>query len=203
MDLPEKIAGIDARKIRAVFKTLMEREIEYKWNGGAPIIVPRKVTPDLIECSLGLPGAEAQQIQEMLVAEGWIEPEKFVPTSQGMALAQHIDRPRLSRREAEDILDQVLNWADRINANVQARVKLKAICLFGSLERGEAEVGDIDLFVAFTTLDLGDDLQPEDMDRQTEMVEELKGISEYISPSCELDMMMMSDVPKKQVFPRS
>jgi predicted nucleotidyltransferase len=202
MELPKRIAGVDARKVREVFKTLLEGENKFVWKNGVPSVVPRKVTPDLIDASLNVSGAEAQRIHAALIAEGWIEPNKFVPTRRGMALAQHVDRSRISRTDAEKILDEVLDWADRINADAGTRVKLKAIYLFGSLERGEAEVGDIDLFVEFTTLDLGDELQPEDMDRENEMAEELTSISEYVSPSSELDRKMMSDVPSRQVFPR-
>lgn len=202
MELPKRIAGADARQVREMFKTLMEAETEYVWKDGAPSIVVRRVTPDLIVSTLNVSATEAQRIQMELVAEGWIESDKFVPTTKGMALAQHIDRPRLPRAEAERILDKVVDWADRINAQPNARVKVKAIHLFGSLERGAPDVADIDLFVEFTTMDLGMELQPEDTDCESELVEELVSISEYISPSNEFDRLKMSDVPCRQVYPR-
>jgi hypothetical protein len=40
-----------------------------------------------------------------------------------MALVQRPDRPRISRVEAEKILQQVLDWADRINAQSDARLE--------------------------------------------------------------------------------
>jgi predicted nucleotidyltransferase len=185
-----------------MFKTLMEGETKFVWKDGVPNVVPRKVTLDLIKASLSVTDGDAQRIHTALVAEEWIEPGKFVPTRRGMALAQHIDRPHISRAAAEEILDRVLHWADSINADEDARVKLRAIYLFGSLERGEPEVGDIDLFVEFMTLDLGDNVEPKDMDRERELFEELTSISDYISPSSELDRKIMSDVPCRQVFPR-
>jgi predicted nucleotidyltransferase len=118
-----------------------------------------------------------------------------------MGLSQHIDRPKLSRAEAEAILDRVIQWADHTNVEAGARVKVKAIHLYGSLERGADEVGDIDLFVEFTTMDLEMDLQPEDMEREEELCEELTYISDYLSPSSVLERMMMHDVPMRQVFP--
>ena len=118
-----------------------------------------------------------------------------------MALTHHVDRPKLPRAEAEVILGQVLEWADRTNAVADARVKVTAIHLYGSLERGADEVGDIDLFIEFTTMDLGEDMQPEDMERESELCEELSAISEYVSPSSALDRMMMDDVSMRQVFP--
>ncbi len=89
------------------------------------------------------------------------------------------------------------------NAVLDARVKVKPIHVYGSLERGADEVGDIDLFVEFTTLDLGMDLQPEDEEIEDELLKELTGISDYLSLSSYLDRMMMDDVPKRQIFPRA
>lgn len=203
MELPEQIAGVNGWKVREMFKALMKGGAKFEWKRGIPKLVPREVTPDLIESSLDVTFEDAPRIHAALVAEGWIESDTFVLTRRGMALAQHVDRERISRAEAEKILDRVLDWADRVNAAPDARVKVKSICLYGSLERGEPEVGDIDLFIEFTTLELGGDLQPEDMDLEDGLAEELVGISEYISASCQWESAIMSDVPRRQVFPRS
>jgi hypothetical protein len=202
MDLPDRIAGLDPRQVREMFKNFLERDTEVEDRNGVPFPVVRRMTPDVIEAELQVPPAEAQRIQAWLVTEGWIEPDKFTPTRKGMALAQHSERPKISRAEAEAILGQVLNWADHTNSVPDARVKVKTIYLYGSLERGADEVGDIDLFVGFTTLDLGMDLQPEDIEREDQMIEELTDISDYLSVSSDLDQMMMDDVPKRQIFPR-
>ncbi|MET4258251.1 hypothetical protein ABIC09_003193 [Bradyrhizobium sp. S3.12.5] len=69
-------------------------------------------------------------------------------------------------------------------------------------ERGAEEVGDVDLFIEFTTMDLGLDLTPEDQQREWERSEELVAISEYLSPSSFIDWMLMGDVPMRQAFPR-
>jgi predicted nucleotidyltransferase len=173
-----------------------------RWENGLPVIEERKITAELIEASLNVSASEAKSIHKTLVVEEWIFPDKLVPSRKGMALAQHVDRPPLPREIALAILDRVLDWADHINADPAERVKLKAIRLFGSLERGEAEVGDIDLFLEFTTFDLGEDLQPEDMERESELAKDLRNISECISPSDELSRQMMSDVASRQIFPR-
>jgi predicted nucleotidyltransferase len=91
-------------------------------------------------------------------------------------------------------------WVDQKNAVLDARVKVKTIHLYGSPERGADEVGDIDLFVEFTTLDLGMDLQPEDEEIEDELLKELTGISDYLSFPFR---MMMDDVPKRQIFPQA
>lgn len=119
-----------------------------------------------------------------------------------MALAQHVERPKLARADAEAILERVLQWAEQVNAAAGARVKIRTIELYGSLERGAPEVSDVDLFVDFTTMDLGMDVMPEDSEREDELCEELAAISDYLSPSSVFDSMLMGDVPRKQVFPR-
>lgn len=203
MELPEKIADLDARRVREMFKNFTEQESEMDWNDGVPVVKIRRMTPDFIARQLETASGEAQRIQAALVAEGWIEPEKFTPTRKGMALSQHDDRPKLPRAEAEALLAKVLVWADRTNAVADARVKVKTIHLYGSMLKGADEVGDVDLFVEFTTMDLDMDLQCEDMDRENELCEELTNISDYLSPSTGLDREMMSDVPMRQVFPRA
>jgi predicted nucleotidyltransferase len=202
MDIPERTAGLDARRVCGMFKSFVELKNELELKDGVPVPVFRRMTPGVIMAGLHVSRSEADRIQAALVAGGWIEPDKFTPTRQGMGLAQHIDRPKLRRAEAEAILGKVIEWADHTNAEDGARVKVKTIHLYGSLERVADEVGDIDLFVEFTTMDLEMDLQPEDMEREAELSEELTGISEYVRPSSGLDRMMMDDVPMRLVFPR-
>jgi predicted nucleotidyltransferase len=201
MELPDQVAGRDPRQMRDMLLQFLEQERKYVWKDGVPSVVPNAVTPEFIQTSLSVSAAEAHRILKNLVSEGWVESGRLVPSMQGMALAQHVDRPRLPRAEAEAILNQVIEWAERTNAIPAARVKVKAIQLFGSLMRGEDEVGDIDLFVEFTTMDLGMALEPEDMEREEELAEELSAISEYLSPSSELERQRMA-VPYRQVFPR-
>jgi hypothetical protein len=202
MELDEKIVGLDARCIREMFKNFSALEPVMDLHNGVPILKGRQMTPDFIAEQLEIAFEEAQRVHAALVAEGWIKPENFTPTRKGMALSQHVDRPKLARAKAEALLDKVLEWADRTNAAAGARVKVKTIHLYGSLLQGADEVGDVDLFVEFTTMDLGEDLQCEDMERENELCEELTSISEYISPSSCIDREMMSDVPMRLVFPR-
>ena len=204
MELPEKIAGLDARQMREMFKDFTALESEIDWNNGVPLMKVQQMTPDFIAKKLEIAFGEAQRVQAALVAEGWIKPEKFTPTRKGMGLSQHVDRPKLARAEAEALLDKVLDWADRTNAAAGARVKVKVktIHLYGSLVQGVDEVGDVDLFVDFTTMDLGEDLQCEDMEHENELSEELASISDYLSPSSWIDREAMSDVPMRLVFPR-
>lgn len=202
MELPEKIAGLDARRMRAMFKSFTALKSEMDWNNGAPIVKVRQMTPDYIAEQLEITFGEAHQVQEALVAEKWIEAGKFTPTRKGMGLSQHVDRPKLPRAEAEALVDKVLDWADRTNAAAGARVKVKTIHLYGSLVQGADEVGDVDLFIEFTTMDLGEDLQFEDTEREDQLSAELTSISDYLSPSSWIDREMMCDVPRRQVFPR-
>lgn len=116
MELPEKISGLDARQVREMFKNFLAQDTEMEWNDRGPVLKVRRVTPDFIAEQLEIAPGEAQRIQAALVAEEWIEPEKLTPTKKGMALAQHVDRPKLPRAEAEALLAQVLDWADRTRA---------------------------------------------------------------------------------------
>ncbi len=201
MDIPEKIAGLDARKVRELFKSFVEHDGELDWKDGVPVFVIRGMTANVIKKGLGLSPTEADRVQTALISEGWLDPDKLTPTREGMGLAQHIDRPKISCADAEVILGKVIEWADSTNGQTGAWVKVKAIHLYGSLARGADQVDDIDLFVEFTTMDLEMDLQPEDMEREDELSEELSAISDRISPSSAIDRMMMSDVLMRQVFP--
>jgi hypothetical protein len=202
MDLPGAIAGLDARRVRDVFKNLLAQERDIRFENGIPVSPARRISTEFIEAELKVSATEAVRIQQALIEEGWILPIRFIPTRQGMGLAQHVDRPKLNRAAAEAILEQVLDWADRVNAQDGARVKVRNIHLYGSLMGDASEVGDIDLFIDFTTMDL-DDLQPEDMESEDELCDQLNEISDYISPSCDLTRLMMNDVPTRKVFPRN
>lgn len=202
MELPETIALLDVRRVREMFKNFTAQEADVDWNDGAPVVNARRMTPDFIAEQLDVAPDEAQRIHATLVGEDWLESEKFTPTRKGMALSQHVDRPRLQRADAESLLAKVLDWADRTNTEAHARVKVKTIHLYGSLLGDTDEVGDVDLFVEFTTMDLGMDLQPEDMEREDGLSEELIAISDYLSPSSWVDRELMGDVPMRQVFPR-
>jgi hypothetical protein len=70
MELPEKIAGLDARKVREMFKAMMATETKIEWNDGAPSIELRRVTPELVETSLDVPKAEALRILADARGEG-------------------------------------------------------------------------------------------------------------------------------------
>ncbi|MVA22149.1 hypothetical protein GOZ94_24765 [Agrobacterium vitis] len=202
MDLPEKVADFDPQRIVGLFKSFLDREIEFQFGDGLPVCPGRKMSAQIIIDFLNITRPEAELVLKGLITEGYLDPEKLVPTRRGMALSQISDRPKISRAEAEEILENVLVWADHVNADADTQVKLKSIHLFGSLERGQPMVGDIDLFVEFTTLDLANDLQPEDQDREDELCDELVELSEYLSPSGDLQREMMSDVPMRQIFPR-
>jgi predicted nucleotidyltransferase len=203
MEFPDKIVGVEKLKLRDMFKDFVGDETVGRWQNGKPVYSERKMTVDLIAGSLGISSDEAKHIQRGLVTEDLIDPKKLTPTPRGMALAQYIDRPRMPRAEAKNILGQIYGWAERTNAEDREneRVRVKAIYLFGSLERGEADVGDIDLFVLFTPSPLSGELEPEDIDRQDELSRELAMISEYISLHSELEQISMLHVPSWQIFP--
>jgi predicted nucleotidyltransferase len=203
MEIPQKIAGLDSHRMRQFFRAFVDQETVLDWQDGVPIGMVRKITAATIREGLSLQPDEADSVHKALLEEDWIDKEKFTPTRKGMALAHHVDRPKISLDQAQAILEEVLSWAERTNEPPEARVKVKTIYLFASLLRAAEFVDDIDLFVEFTTMDLEEELQPEDMERQDELCEELAAISERVSPSYVFDRMMMDDVPMRLVFPRA
>ncbi|MDR6831010.1 putative nucleotidyltransferase [Bosea robiniae] len=201
MDLPEKVAGVDPLKMRDLFVAFLDSEPGYQKVYGLRVPLPRHMTVEFIGHELAVSQVDAIQIQKRLISEGWLVAEKLSPTSKGMALSQYTDRPKIARAEAKKILASVLAWAADTNKVANARVKVKAIDLFGSVQRGEPFVGDVDIFVEFTTMDLGADLEPRDMAREAELLQQLSQISEYVSPSSAFDRELMSNVPRERVFP--
>ena len=201
LKLPETIAGQDPLQIRDMFATFIEAPSKLRFKDGVPQIASRKLTAGKVSKSLGLTAAEGRRVHAALIAEGWLDKAKLHPTHQGMALSQHVVRPRISREEADKILGSVLEWARRVNAEEQTRVRVKSIDIYGSFERGVPDVGDIDLILIYTPGPGDEDVEPEDMERQDELTEDLVAISEYISLASEFDKRAMPDAGYRQIFP--
>ena len=174
--------------------------MEYTFDPqGMPKMKPKRMDAVYVASKLQVSKDEANNIVRGLTEEGWLKPDKLVPTTRGMALAQHQNRPRITRREADEIVEQTIEWAKRVNAQDGARVKVLYIDLFGSYITLSGDVGDVDMVVKFNTHDL-EDLQPEDMEVEIELLEELRNISEYISPSDELDQLTLDGQKFKRIF---
>lgn len=201
MEIPEKVAGVETARMIELFQSFLALDPGFQFDNGELSYNPKRVSVEFVANTLSISLEEASKIQAELVTEGWIDAAKLIPTRKGMGLSQHVDRPKLSRDQADAILAEVVAWAHRVNADPEARVTVRTMHLYGSLQRREEQVGDIDLFIEFTTLDLGDDMQPEDMEREEELSEELAAISEYLSPASQFDRGLMSDVPTTLVFP--
>lgn len=202
MILPPKIATLDPRRVRDMFKAFNEADTEYDLSGAAPKFVLRRMTRTYVRDELNLSDAKADEVHRSLIEEGWIDAERLCPAHQGMGLANHLDLPRISREEGLELVERVLDWVDRANADENSRVRIKSIELYGSLERGSADIGDVDIVVAFNTMDLDDGPLPEDMDREDELAAELTAISPYISPATELDKLGMPHANYRQIYPR-
>jgi hypothetical protein len=196
------IAGEDPLVIRDLIKGFCNDQPELTMENDRLVWSVRKLDVDYISTSLSIDRASAAVIQKELIEGDWISEIKLTPTRRGMALAQHIDRPNIARDDALAILEEAVSWAERTNAESDGRVIVKSMYLYGSLQRGEASVGDVDLFVSFTTMDIENGPLPEDMDQEDHLCAELAEISEYLSPASELEHLRMSDVPTRQVFPR-
>lgn len=203
MEIPKKVAGVEAPLIIELFKSFLTQKAVTRFENGQPSYTPKQVNIRLVADILSVSPQEASRIHLKLIEEGWIDAVKLTPTKSGMGLSQYVDRPKLLQADADAIVAKVVDWAHQVNAAPGARVKVRTMHLYGSLHRRAKEVRDIDLFVEFTTMELGDDMRPEDFDREGELCQELAAISEYLSPASELERKSMSDEPMAQIFPRS
>lgn len=197
MELPPKVAGRDPREMRDLFRAFVDEAREAEWSPTSP---PRVMDASYASLKLGLELPAAEKLVAALVDEGWLK-DRLVPSTRGMALANHNDRDRLPRAQADKIVRDLLDWADSLNATAP-RVGVMSIEIYGSYESALPDVGDIDVIVIFTTHDLiqSGDIEPEDEEREDELLEEIAAISEYISPAGLLDRLNMPHAKFRLIY---
>ncbi|MET0363557.1 MAG: nucleotidyltransferase domain-containing protein, partial [Sphingobium sp.] len=84
-------------------------------------------------------------VYEECLDRGLIDPDARELTSKGLIVARAKVLTRTPYAKARSILMDVLDSADRLNADPDAISNISQIWLFGSFMRGENTVGDIDL----------------------------------------------------------
>ena len=204
MELPDDICGYDPRAIRDAFKSFVDLPIKCDWVDGEPKIVPKLMTAEFLAGELGIDLPTAGRLVGCLTADGWLKADRAIPETMGMALAQHIDRPRLARAEADKIFAEVLQWAADHNRLTKGDIRIEELKVYGSYTKDTPDVGDIDLIVISNYDGLTDQglLQPKH-DRQLDAaLKKLKAISEYVSPANAMDMMAMPHVDFTSVYRR-
>ncbi len=192
MRLPNEVAGRDAREIRELFRKFVDGGQEGFGNMGFLPPPARRLDAAWVGSQLNVVEEVARSIVESLVKEGYLK-ERLVPTVKGMALAGHVDRDPITRAEANRIIAGLIKWATKLEAN-GPRIRVKSLEIFGSYLTNADTFNDIDVIVIFTTHDLmqSGELEPEDFEREEELISEIVSISEYISPACLLDRLTLA-----------
>ncbi|WP_135080583.1 hypothetical protein [Terasakiella sp. SH-1] len=194
------VCGYDIIKMRDIFRNFRDIPIEHKYIDGKFELDKKQFDRDFLIAQLSISSNEATHLLDALVKDGWLEVETLTPTTQGMALINFEDRPRLSRKDAQKIMSEILEWAEKTNNVKDARIKIKSIDLFGSYLSSSPDLGDIDLILEFNTLDLPD-LEPEDEDLEEQLVSEVMNISEYISLHSAYEKLSLVDATFEKIFP--
>jgi len=100
---------------------------------------------------LGIDRAKAETWIADMVKLGWLEPgdygDDFRVTAKGAGLATAMFIKRISRAKADEIVRDMLDRADGINANPDYVYRIADISAFGSYVTDAPELGDLDLVV--------------------------------------------------------
>ena len=102
------------------------------------------------------------------------------------------------------MLHEAVAWAKGVEQRNDLTVKVDRLDVYGSYWGEGSDVGDLDIIVVFNILRLAEEnlLQPEHMDEQDALLEELTTISQYISPADELDKLNMPSADFRTVYYR-
>jgi predicted nucleotidyltransferase len=175
------------------------RSIEpfYAFEGEKPKLTRCPLDSKFIEDELGITAAEAAELLSGLIAEGYIDGTKRIPTPHGMALINAEDRERIPRNEADRILTAFLAAVRAANLRDNARVFIEEAHVFGSYDRGAADLGDVDILLKVV---LPEDCTPEVMDEHDDVVASVR-VSEYLSFHDEFDLVA-AQAPKRLIYDR-
>lgn len=96
---------------------------------------------------------QAVEIEKALVSAGYIKfdgrKQVNVLTASGIQLTNATFAKRISRKKAEELVQAVLERADAINLRDELTHRVASVRVFGSYLSDAADLGDIDLAVAF------------------------------------------------------
>jgi predicted nucleotidyltransferase len=178
------ISGIPAIQVRDALRSFLDIKPDYSFANGNFVYTPRRLTPSFLAHAMSISGDAAASLLAILINEDYIDADKLTPTSKGMTLCAAEDRERLSLDAADAIFQDFLAAVRSCNARANGRVFVEAVYLFGSYQRRQATVGDIDLLLE-TSLPI--DCLPEDMDERDAVTTSIK-VSEYLSFHDEFDL---------------
>jgi DNA-binding PadR family transcriptional regulator len=132
------------------------------------------VATEYVQDRLGISGKQAEDLVEKLVKEGYLSldergrhgDEKYYEvTSLGNGLANASAASPISREKADQILEELFQRAEAINADRSFTWGVKALIVFGSyMDPSKEKLGDVDVAM---DLDRKPGLTPEDDEAQT------------------------------------
>jgi len=184
--------------VQRLLKAFDDLPLQDHFKDGEYIRVPKRLTAPLIQAQLGCSPEQATALLGELINHGYVLADRLIPTNQGMALMNARTDPRISRAEAQVIVDRLVEVAEEENSRADARVFIEQIAIFGSYVSDKPDLGDIDVFVS---IPLVDDLQPEDMEEMDRLSDALQAVSKYVSLHDETDLVA-SSAEKATVYRR-
>ncbi|WP_133648520.1 hypothetical protein [Paraburkholderia flava] len=192
------IGGLEAVQVRDALRAFLAIETPMSFEDGEFKIERKTLTAEYLASELHMTEPEGAKLLATLIADGYIDKSKLTPTPLGMALAHGEYRDRLARSDADRILAEFLEAVKNVNAKPEARVFIERVYIFGSYFAGAETVGDIDLLIE---MPLPDDCEPEDMDEQDTVMDEIK-VSDYLSFHDEFDQIA-AEAEKRLVYDRT
>ncbi|MBI2768365.1 MAG: hypothetical protein HYX47_01975 [Burkholderiales bacterium] len=176
-------------QVQRVLKAFDDLPSQDHFKDGHYVRVPKRLSVPLIEEQLGCSSQEAMALLGELVELGYLLADRLIPTTQGMALINARTEPRISRAQAQTIVDRLVEVAEEESGRPNARMFIEKIEVFGSYVSNKPDLGDVDVVVSIPLID---DLQPEDMDEMDRLSSALQAVSPYVSLHDELDLVASS-----------
>lgn len=186
-------------QVQRVLKAFLDLPSQDYFQDGQYVRVPKRMSVPFIETELACSSEQAEALLGELLDMGYLLAERLIPTTQGMALMNARTDPRISRAQAQAIVNRLVEVAENENSRPGARMFIDQIDIFGSYVSDRADLGDVDVFVSIPLIE---DLQPEDMDEIDRLSNALQEISPYVSLHNELDPVA-ADAKKETIYVRN
>jgi predicted nucleotidyltransferase len=183
MSTEGEICGFPTSQLKQLFSKFLQADDGNTFENGELKLNPKKLDTDFVINALCLEMYNARNLVNCLVKRGYLESEKLTPTPSGMSLANSPNLPRITLNKAVRMLDTFLADVALENKRPNARILVARVSLFGSVLEERPNVGDIDLLLELL---YPEDLQPEDMDEEGELIGRLSS-NPYISLHDEFD----------------
>lgn len=141
---------------------------------------------------------KAKLLLAELISGEYLDGSRLTPLPKGMGLAHDKGLPRISRADAEKIVEDLIAAAIAVNARLGARVFVESLDVFGSYVSGKPTLGDVDVRLVMV---VEGEHQPEDQYEMDEINDMLQ-VSDYVSFTGEYDIVA-NQAPRIRIFART